>query len=470
MISINSLQSALEALDHEDAGIRYHSAWWLGKHRAVEAVPKLVECLSDERETTSTGGYPLRRQAARSLGMIKDSCCLPELLKTLETDDVQLHEATLRALIEIKSDQSTYSLLSYLERNIENKPIEALIEALTEHRAWQISEKIRPFLSSESERVVSSAATFFFSCTGEMIYLDKIISLLDHHNRFVMQSAAFDLARIGTIEAAKPILKSKVPNNIKMFAIKSILSKSLKGESKTMSTPQPEQKSIHNSLFQKLDNLVRQNFSGNLLIDQDEQSADNQIEGEQLTQDEFLADAFKNLRAPSLASREAGIEKLILSADSFKINLLDLYFSESDQDIKMGLIKVMAVLRRPLYAKAFIDAIGVEIGNHCQGSIRRVAACALGEIKWSDKGGSEALPAIIKKLGWTLQSPEDWGLRYGACLALEGIGGASSIELLIKAKTKEIDPVLSTRLEKALLKTNNRSSNHSVGKKNTAVR
>jgi len=450
LISINSLQSALEALDHEDAGVRYHSAWWLGKHRAVEAVPKLVECLRDEREITSTGGYPLRRQAARSLGMIKDSYCIPELLKTLKTDDIQLHEATLRALIEIKSDQSTHSLLDYLERNIENKPIEALIEALTEHKAWQISEKIRPFLSSESERVVSSAATFFFSCTGEIIYLDKIISLLDHHNRFVMQSAAFDLARIGTIEAAQPILESKIPNNIKMFVIKSILSKSLTGKSKTTSIPQSEQKLILNSLLKKLDNLIRENFSGNLLIEQDEQSADNYLAGEQTTQDEFLADAFKNLRAPSLVSREAGIEKLIRSADSFKINLVDLYFLEPDQDIKMGLIKVMAVLRRPLYAKAFIDAIGVEIGNHCQGNIRRVAVCALGEIKWSKNGASEAVSAIIKKLAWTLQSPEDWGLRYGACLALEGISNANSIELLINAKEKEPDPVIRMRIELAL--------------------
>ena len=416
----------------------------------MEAVPKLVECLSDQRETTSTGGYPLRRQAARSLGMIKDSCCIPELLKTLETDDVQLHEATLRALIEIKSDQSTNSLLNYLARDIQNKPIEALIEALTEHRVWQISEKIRPFLSSESERVVSSAATFFFSCTGEMIYLNKVIALLDHHNRFVRQSAAFDLARIGTIEVAKPILTAKIPNNIKMFAIKSILNKLLTERRQTTSIPQSEHKSIRHSLIKELDKLVRENFSGNLLISQDEQSAENHLTGEQTTQDDFLADAFKNLRAPSLAAREAGIEKIIRNADSFKINLLDLYFSEPDQDIKMGLIKAMASLRRPLYAKAFIDAIGVEIGNHCQGNIRRVAACALGEIKWSDKDGPEALPAIIKKLGWTLQSPEDWGLRYGACLALEGISNANCAELLIKAKREELDPVICMRIEHAL--------------------
>ena len=146
LIPIDSVTAALEALDHQDAGVRYHGAWWLGKNRSVEGVPRLVECLLDERDKTCTGGYPLRRQAARSLGMIKDSRCLPELLKTLETDDVQLHEATLRALIEIKSDQCSSSLINYLDRDIPNKPIEALIEALTEQRLWDISEKIPKLL------------------------------------------------------------------------------------------------------------------------------------------------------------------------------------------------------------------------------------------------------------------------------------------------------------------------------------
>ena len=269
MIPIDSVTAALEALDHQDAGVRYHGAWWLGKNRSVEGVSRLVECLLDERDKTCTGGYPLRRQAARSLGMIKDSRCLPELLKTLESDDVQLHEATLRALIEIKSDQCSSSLISYLDRDIPNKPIEALIEALTEQRLWDISEKIQPFLNDKSERIAGSAAAFFYSYTGEIIYLDKVISLLDHQNRFIRQSAAFDLARIGTIKATDPILTARIPNNVKMFAIKAILNKSLSRSNQADSISDNDLASIHSSLFNSLDSLARDNFSGNLLIEQD---------------------------------------------------------------------------------------------------------------------------------------------------------------------------------------------------------
>ena len=464
MISINSPESALEALDHEDAGVRYHGAWWLGKHRAVEAVPKLVECLNDEREITTAGGYPLRRQAARSLGMIKDSRCLPELLKTLETDDVQLHEATLRALIEIKSDQCSSSLIRYLDRDIPNKPIEALIEALTEQKLWDISEKIQPFLNDKSERIACSAAAFFYSYTGEMTYLNKVISLLDHQNRFIRQSAAFDLARIGTIKATDPILTAKIPNNVKMFAVKAILTKSLSPSNQADSIPDNDLASIHSSLFKALDSLARDNFSGNLLIEEDNQIPETDP-GDDSTESDLLSDAFENLKSPSLTNRKTGIKQLISGADHFKINLLDLYFSESDQDITMGLIKAMAELKNPHYAKALIDAIGVEIGNHCQGNIRRVAACALGDINWNAAISSDSLDAVFNKLEWTLHSPEDWGLRYSACLALEGIGNANSIELLSEAKAKEIDPVLSERLEKAILKLKNKTFIHHIENK-----
>ena len=166
-----------------------------------------------------------------------------------------------------------------------------------------------------------------------------------------------------------------------------------------------------------------------------------------------------------MTSRKAGIKQLIRGADHFKIDLLELYFSESDQDITMGLIKAMAELKNPQYANALIDAIGVEIGNHCQGNIRRVAACALGDINWNAKITSQSLNAVFNKLEWTLHSPEDWGLRYSACLALEGIGGANSIELLNEAKAKETVPVLSVRLENAILKSKSKTPIHHIENK-----
>jgi phycocyanobilin lyase alpha subunit len=451
LISINSPQSALEALDHDDAGIRYHGAWWLGKHRAEEAVPKLMECLNDEKDRTSAGGYPLRRQAARSLGLIRDSKCTPALIKTLETEDVQLHEATLRALIEIEDHRCLDSLFTYLDKEIEGKPVEALIEALTAYKAWTIREKIRPYLESDSERVASSAASFFFCCTGETTYLNTIINLLDHNNRFVRQSAAFDLARIASRETARPIINAKIPNNIKMFAIKSILNTSIqRKEASREEDHSAEQQGLRAELFEELDNLVRENFSGNLLIDRKDGALNDLASHTATVGGEGLHKIYAKLRSPSLADRQDGIQQLVKTSINHQPDLLELYFSESDQDIKMGLIKAMANLKRKAYLPALLDAIGVEVGNHCQGNIRRVATCALGCIRWQDDSDSESLSNVLNKLRWIIGNPEDWGLRYSACLALEAIRTFPATEILTSAKSNEADLVVSTRISMAL--------------------
>jgi phycocyanobilin lyase alpha subunit len=97
-----------------------------------------------------------------------------------------------------------------------------------------------------------------------------------------------------------------------------------------------------------------------------------------------------------------------------------------------------------------IDAIGVEIGNHCQGNIRRVAACALGDIDWIQQDNRESLTITMDKLSWTLQYPDDWGLRYSACIALESISNARAKDLLIETSQQETDPVISRRVNIAL--------------------
>ena len=209
----------------------------------------------------------MRRQAARSLGLIKDPSCIPELLKTLDMGDVQLHEATLRALIEINNEQCISSLINYLHKNIDNKPIEALIEALTTHKVWQEQERVRPYLESESERIACSAATYLFSCTGDSNHLNTVVSFLDHKNRFVRQSAAFDLARIATTKATTPIINANIPNNIKMFAIKSILNESILESTQAGENAQTNITSLQINLFDKLDELAQENFAGNLLND-----------------------------------------------------------------------------------------------------------------------------------------------------------------------------------------------------------
>ena len=450
MNAINSPQSAIKALENEDAGIRYHAAWWLGKNRVESAVPMLIECLKDDKDQTSAGGFPLRRQAARSLGLINDISCTPYLLETFQTNDVQLHEASIRALIEINNPTCIYTLINYLDKNIKEKPMEALIEALTAYEAWGINKKIEPFLTSSSERIASAAAAYFYKYTGEIYYLNKIHRYLEHDNRFIRQSATFDLAKIGSIASTKSILKAEIPNNIKMYSLKLILNKTLSHQVVNHDQDLCGLNNEQRDIIIKIDSLIRENFEGTLSI-KDDFSNDNEIKYNSAAHDKLkYSDILQLLRSRSLPDRNLGISLLAKNKNFNELNLSDLYFSETDQDIRMGLIKAIALKKDSQSEAALIDAVGVEIGNHCEGNIRRVAACALGSAALSLHQDNRNIQTILDKLSWALVEPDDWGLRYSSCLALEEINESRAINILSQACQFEPDSIVNLRMQIAL--------------------
>jgi hypothetical protein len=85
MLGASSERSALlNALDDRELTTRVAAAEALGKVRATEAVPRLLELL----ETAEAGGE--RVAAARALGAIGDPRALPSLIGVLEDDAAQL--------------------------------------------------------------------------------------------------------------------------------------------------------------------------------------------------------------------------------------------------------------------------------------------------------------------------------------------------------------------------------------------
>ncbi len=132
--------------------------------------------------------------------------------------------------------------------------------------------------------------------------------------------------------------------------------------------------------------------------------------------------------------------------------ILSLHQKETDQDVIMGLIKTMTSTGCPEFSSVLMEAIGLEIANHCQGNIRRVAACGLGRI------GSEMIDLsirsqIVNKLTWTIVHPEDWGLRYSATTALEQIANHDARMSLADAYETENDFLVKERIGLALSKT-----------------
>ena len=459
---INSEQTALRALESNDPGIRYHAAWWLGKHRVKKSVPALIRCLNDQREQTSTGGFPLRRQAARSLGLIEDTSCIGELIKTLTSNDTQLHEASIRSLINLGSEECIDSLVDYFDSKVNGKPIESLIEAFTFYEVWGIKDKIKPYLHEDSARIRGAAYAYFFACTHDNFYKSQLLNLLNHENQFVRQSAAFDLARVSSLEEGSSIQNANIPNNIKLHVLKEILIKTFSPgvKKKTQDIHPLSQEQIR--WMVALDQLAAETIGGNLLNENNSQSTiSSNTSHNKLATPELLQNTIPLLKSRSLSDRNLGISILANLSERDPEIILTLHKKETDQDVIMGLIKVMVLTRSLSFLSVLSDAIGLEVANHCQGNIRRVAACGLGHI------GSETVDPLIQsqivnKLSWTIAHPEDWGLRYSAAAALDRIANNDALASLSEAYQIENDLLVKTRIGLALSRTTTAHAIHGL--------
>ncbi|WP_044304637.1 HEAT repeat domain-containing protein [Richelia intracellularis] len=456
--TINDAKTAISALKlSDDNGTRYYAAWWLGKHRIYESIHLLCECLKDERDVTALEGYPLRRQAARSLGMLKDSRALPALIEALDCLDLKVQEVVIQALKDIGNSAAIPALIDFLNADTEDKPLEALIEALAKFKVWQVQDKIRPFLQHSSERVKCSAAQYFYTLTLEPHYLKILFRTLHHENRFLRYAAAFDISALGQIEFAPLIMDAQIPNNIKLATIKRILESVLQNKMET-EVKRQEQEDL---LFQIIDQLLLDAIEGNIprlntldsnlevekitkLVNQLSTSSQKVIERSTSKLFSALKSQHPNIQAAAIK----GLVKLAPGIIDSIIRVFDLD-NDGDLDLRAGLTQVLMEIGDPRTLFLLEKVIGFEVAaDHCQGKVRRVASRALGKIGCR-ACSPEVIVRVIEKLKWTLSQPDDWALRYSAAVSLGEIGNNDAILALQAAFEDESDIAVKRRIERA---------------------
>ncbi|NEO95749.1 MAG: HEAT repeat domain-containing protein [Moorea sp. SIO3G5] len=453
---LNNAEAAITALKNsDDSGIRYYAAWWLGKNRIQEAIPLLCECLKDERDRTTLGGYPLRRQAARSLGMLKDPEAVPALIEALECSDLKLQEAVILALKDIGARAAVPALLDLLNAQKEDKPTEALIEAFTAFKVWEVQDQFKPFLEHSSERVKCAAAQYFYALTLEPRYLEMLFQTLGHENRFLRYAAAFDLSALGRFETAPAIIKAQIPNNIKLATLKCILESLLLDQAETEVRRQEQS----NFLFQTIDELLLDAIEGNIpranTVESNQEVEKimglvaQPIPTSQQMPESPISVLFEALKSPYPKVKAAAIKGLVQLAPASVDSIIQIFDTDEDQDLRAGLTQALMHIGAPRTLSLLEQVIGFEIADHCQGKIRRVAARGLGKIG-RQACAPEVISRAIEKLKWTISQPDDWGLRYSAAVSLEEIGNSDAILVLQAASESESDLVVQTRIERAL--------------------
>ncbi|NET03056.1 MAG: HEAT repeat domain-containing protein [Sphaerospermopsis sp. SIO1G2] len=134
-------------------------------------------------------------------------------------------------------------------------------------------------------------------------------------------------------------------------------------------------------------------------------------------------------------------------------SLIANYHSSTNQNEQASIIKILAELGDEKALDLLVDVVGVEVANHCQGNVRRVAARGLEKMVISTPD-AEKKQKGIDKLSWALLNAEDWGLRYAAAISL---GAIATIEInygintiLDQAMNQESDKIVNERIRMIL--------------------
>jgi bilin biosynthesis PecF protein len=149
------------------------------------------------------------------------------------------------------------------------------------------------------------------------------------------------------------------------------------------------------------------------------------------------------------AVRAAAVEALIKLGNTTVQPLIAAYEASQDQGLQAHIIQALAQIGSPEALDLLATVVGTTVANHCQGNVRRIAARGLGKIA-SNSHDAEVIRLVQEKLIWALLSPEDWGLRYAAAVALQEIATPEAQAALQNAIAQEADLVVRSRMALAL--------------------
>jgi len=239
-----TVDQAITNLKGEDQGLQYYAAWWLGRFRVrePEAIEGLISALQDERNRTESGGYPLRRNAAKALGKLGELQAVPALIVCLECSDFYVRESAAQSLGMLGDRSSVPYLIKLLAGGVAaNQPIPgcphlpqpcaAVIEALGSLGATETIDLIKPFLEHPVELVQYATARAMYQLTQNPSYGDLLVRALGGDKLQLRRAALSDLGAIGYLPAANAISETLAENSLKLISLKGVLEHHVKNYS-----------------------------------------------------------------------------------------------------------------------------------------------------------------------------------------------------------------------------------------------
>lgn len=235
-----TVEQAIANLVGDDLGLRFYSAWWLGRFRVADmrAVDRLIAALDDEDDRTEDGGYPLRRNAARALGKLENRKAVPKLIEALDCPDLYVREAAAQSLEMLGDVSAVPKLVACLRNGVEgeglrpnqpdlSEPYDAYIEALGTLGATEALPVIEQFLRHPVARTQYAADRAMYQLTGDAQYGNLLIEALQGDDLQLRRAALSDVGAIGYLPAAEAIFETLAENSLKLISLKGVLEKQI---------------------------------------------------------------------------------------------------------------------------------------------------------------------------------------------------------------------------------------------------
>lgn len=230
----------------DDQSQQYYAAWWLGRMRSAhpDTLPLLCGALLQRQPRQATAGVEhnaVARNAARALGKLGFQEAVPALLEALEDEDHGLREAAARSLGELRATEAVGALCRRLGSGLSiagapvpgtsrlQEPCEALLEALGEigHGPPTVLAVVEPFVAHERPLIRSAASRALLQLTGEALWGEQLLELLEHPQLQVRRAALMDLGAAGWTPALEPIRHTLAENSLKLIALRGLVENGL---------------------------------------------------------------------------------------------------------------------------------------------------------------------------------------------------------------------------------------------------
>ncbi len=235
-----TIEQAIENLVGDDLGLRFYSAWWLGRFKVadIRAVDRLIDALDDADDRTEDGGYPLRRNAARALGKLENRKAVPKLIEALDCPDFYVREAAAQSLEMLGDVSAVPKLMVCLRRGSDgaelipsqpdlSEPYDAYLEALGTLGATEALSLIEQFLAHPVARTQYAADRAMYQLTGDAKYGNLLIDALQGDDLQLRRAALADVGAIGYLPAAEAIFETLAENSLKLISLKGVLEKQI---------------------------------------------------------------------------------------------------------------------------------------------------------------------------------------------------------------------------------------------------